>query len=537
MAFVNVIDGVTRSSQTDGSEGRFVNLHLGARTPEQGKKKLFFSNPWAIGFTTRTGAGQAYAVSAGSDLLVKLNVDAGGALSFTGGPQTTRYIDLNDPANPATSGDNAGKNPQGIVVNRAGTRAWVQNFVSRNVSEVDLTTDSVVRTIRTAPLPPPGSPDEVVAVGAEMFFGSRGFFNRPAGATISTSERLSSDGWQSCASCHFKGLTDSVVWSFGSGPRKSLPLNASFNPHDRTQQKILNYSAINDEIEDFEINVRNVSGPGPLAAAQACSAPPPDTSTFDPNHGLLLGDTDVNLAPCVINQIPAKANADRNQLTVTLPGSTTAVPAQTALREWVRNAIRTPRGPFTARDLRARLDAASVAAGRQLFAAQGCNGCHAGTLFSRSVRDYTPPPLAADIATERAPLAPGTNPVGAAYVARFLVDIGSFNLGVPGQNNDLGANIGADEKGTSAVGANGASTAAPDGLGRDYNGDGKGNGFTVPSLLGIDASPPYYHNGACETLLCVVGNVKHRTALGTLPDRLGDPADRARVVAFLRTIR
>ena len=75
-AFVNVIDGVNSGNQTDGSDGKFLNLHLGARTPEAGKKKLFFANPWAIAFTTQRGNGTAYVVSAGCDLLVKLNVDA-----------------------------------------------------------------------------------------------------------------------------------------------------------------------------------------------------------------------------------------------------------------------------------------------------------------------------------------------------------------------------------------------------------------------------------------------------------------------------
>ncbi|HEX8856735.1 MAG TPA: beta-propeller fold lactonase family protein, partial [Thermoleophilaceae bacterium] len=520
MAYVNVLDGVRSRTQTDGSGGRFLNLHLGARTPEPGKKKLFFANPWAIGFTNQKGSGAAYVVSAGSDLLVKVNVNASGALSFTGGPMTTRYIDLNNPADGATSGDNAGKNPQGIVINAKGTRAYVNNFVSRNVSVIDTRNDRVIRTIRVAPLPPGGSMEELVAVGAEMFFSSRGNFNRPPGTTVSTSERLSSDAWQSCSSCHFKGLTDSVVWAFGSGPRKSLPLNASFNPRNRAQQKMLNYSAINDEIEDFEVNIRNVSGPGPLAAAQPCSEPAPGqpaTSTFDPNHGLIFGDNgDINLAPCIVNQIPAKANANRNQFTVTLPGSNTAVPALTAMREWVRFAVRTPHGPFTNRGLPGRLDPAAVQAGRALFAQQGCSGCHGGTLFSNSIKDYTAPPPPADIFTERMPPPVTGNPVAAPYVARFLRDIGSFNLGVPGQGNDLGANIGADEKAAAAL-VNGVSQPPQDGLGRDYNNDGKGNGFTIPSLLGIDQLPPYYHNGACETLDCVVSNQKHRTALGSQP--------------------
>ena len=58
----------------------------------------------------------------------------------------------------------------------------------------------------------------------------------------------------------------------------------------------------------------------------------------------------------------------------------------------------------------------------------------------------------------------------------------------------------------------------------------------MPSLLGIDALPPYYHNGACESLACVVGNVKHRTANGKQPDRLPNARDRALVVKFLKSI-
>src|SRR5262245_15530571 len=273
-AFVNVIDGVNGKAQIDGSGSKFLNLNLGAQDPEPGKTKLFFSNVWAIAFAAKRGIGPvygngkgdaAYVVSAGSDLLVKVNVDSQGRLSLTTDGNTTRYIDLNDPKNPVTSGANAGKNPQGIVINKAATRAYVNNFVSRNVTVVDLTKDQVVKTIKTTALPQPGSLEETVLVGAEMFFSSRGNFNRPPGTSVSTNERLSQDGWQGCASCHFKGLTDGIVWSFPDGPRKSIPLNATFTPSNRTEQRMLNYTPIRDEVEDFELNIRNVSGPGPLA--------------------------------------------------------------------------------------------------------------------------------------------------------------------------------------------------------------------------------------------------------------------------------
>jgi cytochrome c peroxidase len=106
---------------------------------------------------------------------------------------------------------------------------------------------------------------------------------------------------------------------------------------------------------------------------------------------------------------------------------------------------------------------------------------------------------------------------------------------VPGLGNPIGQDVGADEKASATLTA-GVAGPAPDALGRDYNADGKGVGFNVPSLLGIGAVPPYYHNGACETLACVVGNVRHRTANGTIPDLLVNPADQARVVAFLQSI-
>jgi cytochrome c peroxidase len=82
----------------------------------------------------------------------------------------------------------------------------------------------------------------------------------------------------------------------------------------------------------------------------------------------------------------------------------------------------------------------------------------------------------------------------------------------------------------------GPPTGTQDALGRDYNNDGRGIGYNIPSLLGIDNVQPYYHNGACETLDCVVGNAKHRTANGRQPDRLTSLRDRRRVVAFLKSI-
>jgi YVTN family beta-propeller protein len=517
-AFVNVIGGVNGAAPADLGA---TNLHLGAVDPETGKVRIFFANPWAMAFTTQNGLGQAYVVSAASDVLVKLNVDAAGNLAFTTDANTTRYIDLNDPDNPATSGANAGKNPQGIAINSSGGLAYVANFVSRNVSVVNLTNDTVIAVVPTTELPTPGSQGETNLVGAEIFFSSRGNFDAIPG-TNSLRNRLSSEGWQGCASCHFKGLTDGVVWQFATGPRKSVPLNASFNPHNRNQQRVLNYSAIFDEIEDFEANIRNVSGPGALAG-----------NALDPNHGLLIGDNgDLNVAPSVLNAFAA-ASANRPQVTVTLPGSTNKVPALTALREWVRFAVRTPNAPVTG--LPNGPSTPDVAAGRTLFVQSGCANCHNGGNWTISLKDFTSPPPNSEIQTERNPNPVTGNPVGAQYLNRFLREIGSFNLGVPGQGNPLGNNVGADEKAAPAV-VNGVLQAAQDALGIDYNNDAKGSGFNVPSLLGLQALPPYLHNGAAESLAAVVADVKHRTGNGQFIDRLSNAADQAKVVSFLESI-
>ena len=154
-----------------------------------------------------------------------------------------------------------------------------------------------------------------------------------------------------------------------------------------------------------------------------------------------------------------------------------------------------------------------------------------------SVKNFPAPPLDGQIFCETVnaavPSPPGHcnflhvvgNPNNGQYLNEFLRNVGSFNLGVAGGTNPLGNNIGAVEKSAAVIVA-GALAPQQDALGIDYNGDGAGNGFGVSSLLGIHAVPPYGHNGACETLSCVVGDVKHRTAnFSMLPDRLGNPVN------------
>ena len=164
-----------------------------------------------------------------------------------------------------------------------------------------------------------------------------------------------------------------------------------------------------------------------------------------------------------------------------------------------------------------------------------CQECHGGTTGPRASRTSTRRPIRTSFRRDRPERAGRRpNPIGTQYLDRFLEDIGSFNIGVRGEGNRLGRNIGAAEFANAAPNAQGE-LALPDALGFDHDEDGAGDGYNVPSLLGIYALPPYLHNGACETLLCVLTDVEHRTA-GNETDVLNTRTKRNRVAKFLELI-
>src|SRR4030095_6276458 len=98
---------------------------------------------------------------------------------------------------------------------------------------------------------------------------------------------------------------------------------------------------------------------------------------------------DLNVAPSAVNAF-ALPNANRAQVTVTLPGSPNKVPALTALREWVRNAVRTPNSPLDG--LPNHPFPQDIRDGRTLFLSAGCASCHGGINWTVSVKDFTSPP-------------------------------------------------------------------------------------------------------------------------------------------------
>src|SRR5439155_13287711 len=142
---------------------------------------------------------------------------------------------INAPANPTDPGGiiriEVGTNPQGIVINSTDTRAYVFNYISRDVSVVDIASGSAtvnreLARVAAADRPAPGTLDAIIHRGKELFNSSIG----PAGTradALPPAGRLSAFAWGNCYNCHPRGLTDGVTWMFGDGPRQTISMEST----------------------------------------------------------------------------------------------------------------------------------------------------------------------------------------------------------------------------------------------------------------------------------------------------------------------
>ncbi len=145
----------------------------------------------------------------------------------------------------------AGFTPRGVVVSDDGKRLIVHNFLDRSLSVFDVEklihhgqpeveTVSTVSTVSTEALSPN------VLAGKKLFYGSR-------------DNRLALQEYISCASCHEDGEHDGRVWDltgFGEGFRNTISLRGRAG----TGHGPLHWTANFDEVQDFEGQIRNLSG-------------------------------------------------------------------------------------------------------------------------------------------------------------------------------------------------------------------------------------------------------------------------------------
>src|SRR5438094_6987931 len=203
-------------------------------------------------------------------------------------------------------------NPQGIVLNSDDTRAYVMNFITRDVSVVDISEQPTnyheFARIPSADLPVPGSVEAIIHHGNELFNTSIG----PPGTADSArppAGRMSDSGWGNCYNCHPRGLTDGVTWMFGDGPRQTISMESTAE-HPQPpgslinmngapllpsfKQRVLNWSAVRDEVQDFELNIRGVSGGQGLISLPGGAQDPCVFNLRLPSPTSCAAGTDVN---------------------------------------------------------------------------------------------------------------------------------------------------------------------------------------------------------------------------------------------------
>ncbi len=340
---------INLSARTDAN--RTINMHSAVHN-QTGLPRRFVTQPWAMAFKTKLDEG--YVVSTASNVVIKVKVDpATGAATVQNIPtDATRVLQI------AT-----GKQPRGIVINAADTTAYVMNYVSRDVTVIDLSgaVERVIATMSSATVPAAGTPEDLLHIGKELYHTSIGDFDPAVAGGAAITGRMSANGWGSCGSCHPFGLTDNVVWIFGAGPRRTIPQHADFAPGDSRILRALNWSAIFDEQEDFELNIRGVSG----------------------GLGMLVGADGVTQEVPVAAFTPA--NGGRRQLKVRGQNG------WDALKEYIAKEIRSPISPVSKTD-------PDVVAGRALFIANNCQNCHGGSQWTSARVRQTAPPDASLIA-------------------------------------------------------------------------------------------------------------------------------------------
>jgi mono/diheme cytochrome c family protein len=514
---VSVIDTTSDAEVTAGTaslNAKFRDLYVknGVADTAQRRYPLFGND---MSFVPGTGVG--YVSANGADAVFRVQYDTNGVVAAVGA-STANFIDLNPTGIAAAS---AGENPTGVAVSNTGKSAMlVASEVTRVLTVVDLKTQAIAggvaapSVVPTAALPPAGS------AGAAVLRGKH-FFN-----TGLARWSLRGQAWGACQSCHSDGLTDNVTWYFARGPRQSTSLDGTFNKNDPTDQRVLNWTAINDELADFELNTRGISG-GVGAIVSAVSTPPATADRID------IQASAANNAG--LNGSSAKAADPLNPL---------ALAAASKLTNWadITSYVQSIRSPRAATGL----DASKVAAGQALFAGDGaCQGCHGGAKWTISKVFYDPSPTTSTALTAKAwpalngfptALLPatksadqvmrfgGANPAAFDQLLCMVRPVGTFDVAEPGAGI---AELRVDMT-TVAQG------------GGDANGEGKG--YNPPSLLGMVTGAPYYHGGNARTLEAAFSDIFSAHHQSLAPNFLtdSDPATRAtkvdQLVGFLLSI-
>ena len=172
--------------------------------------------------------------------------------------QGNNLVELRDSrTNELLGSADTGEAPRDVRID--GSYLYVHNFLDRSVSVFDISgveKGTINNPILLAEVDVVG--EEVLA--ADVLSGKRIFYR--------ADERMSQDGYISCASCHLDGGHDGLVWDFtqaGEGLRNTVSLHGRAGLGHGNVHWTANF----DEIQDFENDIRNgFGGQGFLTDAQ-----------------------------------------------------------------------------------------------------------------------------------------------------------------------------------------------------------------------------------------------------------------------------
>lgn len=455
---------------------RFQALYDARRTPDTDARRMPL-NPVDIAFSPIANGSTAtslvaWVLSAGSDALFRVRFNTSGTLAEVGAAAPAPlYVDL-------AGGVLPGRTPYGLALSSlSANNAAVVYENSRNLNVVRLDTQVVVAGTEVANAAP-GIAVQQVLDGRRLFVSG---LNRWS---------LNGQGWLSCESCHPDGLSDNVTWYTARGPRQTPSLEETLDLSGRP--KLLGWTATHDELADQESEVRGLGGGvGAIVYRNDNGATPPVISAAD----RIVYDGTAAVAP-------QRATAERNDglhgavdaiATSTGTGSVRASNTHWSLLSLYVRSIRSPRPPVG-------LNASDVTAGRMRFVEGQCAACHGGPRWTLAERFYDPG-------------ARVTAAVGGALVAQswtrpagFPADIvtaasAAYRLNPTDPRNDQISCV-LRSVGTWAVGAG----VTPMGVllaevRSDMTTASQGqNGFSPPSLVGLNLSAPYFHGGNARTL-------------------------------------
>ena len=226
-----------------------------------------------------------------------------------------------------------GRAPQGLALSADGNRLFVNNFMDRTVSVYDLS-ELLTEGIATATLVATKLSHSGEKLSAEVLQGKRLFYD-------AQDTRIARDGYISCASCHNDGGHDGRTWDltgFGEGLRNTVNLRGRAGA-----EGFLHWSNNFDEVQDFEGQIRNLAGGSGLMANADFNAGTRSQPLGEPKAGL---SADLDALAAYVKSLNTFASSPQRNADGTLSAAATA--------------------------------------GRTVFIAKNCAGCHGGSAFTQS---------------------------------------------------------------------------------------------------------------------------------------------------------